>query len=68
MAIISGGKITEGTATSRIVPNAGAPVDGTTGAGSLGKGTLLVDTTNANMYINAGTLAAPVWKIITRAA
>lgn len=49
---------------------AGVPVDG--GAGTLfgvaSKGALVIDTTNADIYINAGTLAVPVWKLITRAA
>lgn len=32
------------------------------------KGKVIVDLTNARMYINAGTRAAPSWKQITRAA
>ena len=31
-------------------------------------GALLVDTTNANEYINGGTALAPLWKLVTRAA
>ncbi len=49
--------------------NAGVPVDGVAGtlAGIAAKGALLLDSTNANGYLNAGTLASPVWKLITRA-
>jgi hypothetical protein len=32
------------------------------------KGSLLLDTDNANLYINSGTSTAPVWKLFTRAA
>jgi hypothetical protein len=50
--------------------NAGAPSNGTsgTGAGIAGPGSLCVDTTNFNLYINAGTLASPTWKLVTRAS
>jgi hypothetical protein len=48
--------------------NAGAPEDGTTCAGLAAKGAILIDVTNANLYVNAGTQASPVWKLITRAA
>jgi len=68
MAVIQGGHIIEGSEPAMpIVWNAGAP-DGTTLAGSAAPGTLLIDTTNANLYINAGTKAAPVWKLFARAA
>lgn len=81
MGVISGGKIIEGalvrpasaaySATAGSYGpfvNAGAPIDGTTQAGSAAKGALLIDSTNANLYINAGTLASPTWKLFTRAA
>ena len=48
--------------------NAGAPVDGTTLDEIAEKGALLIDTTNANLYINAGTKSSSVWKLVTRAA
>lgn len=41
--------------------NAGAPVDGTTLATIAQKGALLIDTTNAILYINTGTQASPAW-------
>jgi hypothetical protein len=53
----------------RVLTNAGAPVDGTSGtyAAIAIKGQLLTDTTNANLYINTGTQASPVWKLIAHA-
>ena len=48
--------------------NAGAPVDGTTFDEVAEKGALLVDITNANLYVNAGTKSASVWKLFTRSA
>lgn len=53
---------------------AGAPVNYTdgdpvaTGEGTAPKGCAYIDTTNANWYINTGTLAQPTWKLVTRAA
>jgi hypothetical protein len=44
-----------------LLPNAGAPVNGTTFAGRAGIGSLLLDYTNGVIYVNAGTLASPVW-------
>lgn len=46
--------------------NAGAPT--TQGAGFAGKGSICVDITNANLYVNAGTKATPTWKLVTRTA
>jgi hypothetical protein len=82
MAVISGGTIIEGAryrggtvdaagaSNVVVVTVAGVPVDGTsgTGAGVAGKGAFCVDTTNANLYLNANTLASPTWKLVTRAA
>jgi hypothetical protein len=52
--------------------NAGVPANGAIGtgtqAGNAEKGAMLIDTTNAQLYLNNGTLASPVWKQITRAA
>jgi len=41
-----------------------APVDGTTGAGVAGPGSLYVDTAGAKLYINTGTTANPVWTVV----
>lgn len=79
MGVISGGKVIEGAlvrpssaaynATAGSVgpfTNAGAPVDGTSGTqkGFAAKGALLIDTTNAVLYINTGTLASPTWVVV----
>ena len=44
------------------IPNAGVP-DATVGVGYCGKGSLCSDTTNGKLYINTGTVAAPVWVV-----
>ncbi len=44
------------------IPHAGAP-DGTTAVGAR-KGALLVDTTNAKLYINTGTDTSPTWTVV----
>lgn len=65
-------RLTAGYSQGSLGPftNAGAPTDGAAGTefGVAAKGALLLDTTGANIYINAGTLAVPVWKLVTRAA
>ena len=51
-----------------ILTNAGAPSSGTTGtyAGIAGPGTPLIDFTNANLYINSGTILSPTWSIVAK--
>lgn len=44
-----------------VFTGAGAPVDGTTGAGKAGPGSIYVDHTPGALYINTGTKASPVW-------
>ena len=46
-----------------ILTNAGAPTSGTSGTyvGLAGPGAMLIDYTNAQMYINTNTLASPTW-------
>lgn len=50
---------------------AGVPVDGVVGTGTFAgiaaKGASLTDTVNAKRYVNGGTQASPLWKIITSA-
>lgn len=50
---------------------AGVPADGIVGTGTMagfaGPGSICVDTTNANLYVNTGTKLSPVWKLVTRA-
>lgn len=57
----------------RIMVGAGVPVDYTdgtppaTGETTAGKGSLYADVTNGKLYINGGTKAQPIWKIVTSA-
>lgn len=56
-----------------IIDGAGVPVDYTdgdpvaTGEGYAEIGSLYIDRTNGKLYINGGTKAQPVWKIVTSA-
>lgn len=50
-----------------IFTGAGVPVDGTTGAGKAGPGSLYLDQTNGGAYINAGTKASPIWHYLDAA-
>lgn len=45
------------------ITNAGVPVDGVggTGAGSCGPGSFCFNSVNGKLYVQTGTLAAPVW-------
>lgn len=61
-------------ATSQLwLTGAGVPVDYTdgdpaaTGEGTAGIGSLYTDSTNGKLYINGGTQAHPVWKLVTSA-
>lgn len=57
-----------------ILHGAGAPVDYTdgdpaaTGEGTAGIGSLYIDTTAGKLYLNGGTKAQPIWKLVTSAA
>jgi hypothetical protein len=57
-----------------VLVGAGIPVDYTdgdpaaSGEGFAGPGSLYIDTTNAKLYINGGTKAEPIWKIVTSAS
>lgn len=53
-----------------LLTKAGVPVDGGagTGVGVAGPGSICVDYTNANLYVNGNTKASPTWKLVTRAA
>lgn len=69
MAVIERSNVIE-EAHPHLFKFAGVPVDGATGTffGQAGKGDLVEDTTNGDLYINAGTKAVPVYKLVTRAA
>lgn len=70
MPRIIGGVIIEESGQQRIHLNAGAPTDGVNGtlAGIAEKGSLLIDTTTPDLYVNGNTKASPTWKKFTRAA
>jgi hypothetical protein len=59
---------------TRFYSGAGAPVDYTdgspaaTGEAEAGIGSIYADVTNGKLYINGGTKAQPVWKLVTSAA
>jgi hypothetical protein len=59
-----GGRLIEGAGLGAPLQNAGAPVNGTTFAGIAAVGALLIDTTNAKLYINTGTQASPTWTVV----
>lgn len=44
------------------IAGAGAPTNGTTGAGVAGPGSIYTDVTNKQRYRNLGTTASPVWE------
>jgi hypothetical protein len=46
----------------------GVPTDGTTGDNFAGPGSMYIDSTGANLYIQTGAITSPVWKLVTRAA
>ncbi len=49
-------------AGAEIRAGAGAPTDGTTGAGSAAPGSIYLDVTNNTMYHNTGSAATPAWE------
>lgn len=51
-----------------VLTGAGVPVDGTTGDNVAGPGSMYVDITNANLYVQTSLITTPVWKLVTRAA
>lgn len=51
-----------------VMTGAGVPSDGTTGDNFAGPGSMYVDITGANLYIQTGLITSPVWKLVTRAA
>ena len=51
-----------------VMVDAGVPTDGTTGDNFAGPGSMYIDITNANLYIQTSLITTPVWKLVTRAA
>jgi hypothetical protein len=66
IACVWGGIWQNGTQSSALFHNAGAPSNGTNGtlAGIAGKGAILADTTNGVLYQNTGSLSSPTWTVI----
>jgi hypothetical protein len=54
----------------RIIAGAASPTDDVSGANTCGVGSIYIDTSAGNLYVNggAGTKASPVWKLVTKAA
>ena len=51
-----------------VMVDAGAPVNGTTGDNFAGPGSMYIDSTGANLYIQVGLITSPDWKLVTRAS
>ena len=51
-----------------IMVDAGVPTDGTTGDNFAGPGSMYIDSTGANLYLQTGLITSPVWKLVTRAS
>jgi hypothetical protein len=51
-----------------VMVNTGVPVDGTTGDNFAGPGSMYIDSTAGNLYLQTGLITSPVWKLVTRAA
>jgi hypothetical protein len=69
MPFIEGGVVIDvDSALQTTLTNAGAPANGVVGTGTKAgiaeKGQLLIDTTNAKLYINTGTKASVTWTVV----
>lgn len=51
-----------------VMVNTGVPTDGTTGDNFAGPGSMYIDSTAGNLYLQTGLITSPVWKLVTRAA
>ena len=51
-----------------VMTGSGVPTNGTTGDNFAGPGSMYVDISGANLYIQTGLITSPVWKLVTRAA
>ena len=51
-----------------VMVDAGVPVDGTTGDNFAGPGSMYIDSTAGNLYLQTAVITCPVWKLVTRAA
>ena len=66
MSVIESANKLSGT-LRRMWRNAGTPTDGTSGtlAGVAEAGDVLIDTTNAILYMNSNTQASPTWQKVS---
>ena len=64
MAVIQGGGVTPGAYGIWLYD--GPPVDGVTFADQAPPAALLLDTKNADLYINTGTQKTPTWTKLLR--
>ncbi|MCC5946909.1 MAG: hypothetical protein JJT89_00510 [Nitriliruptoraceae bacterium] len=67
MAVIEGGNIIEGSELVGTYTVDGTPsnvAEEQTLAGVAHRGALLIDATNAVLYINTGTRAEPTWTVV----
>jgi hypothetical protein len=51
-----------------VMVDAGAPVNGTTGDNFAGIGSMYIDSTAGNLYLQTGVITSPDWKLVTRAS
>ena len=53
-----------------VMVDAGVPTSGASGTGDnfAGPGSMYIDITGANLYIQTGLITSPTWKLVTRAA
>lgn len=51
-----------------VMVNTGVPTDGTTGDNFAGPGSMYIDSTAGNLYLQTAVITSPVWKLVTRAA
>ena len=51
-----------------VMVDAGAPVNGTTGDNFAGPGSMYIDSTAGNLYLQTAVITSPVWKLVTRAS
>ena len=51
-----------------VMVDAGVPTNGTTGDNFAGIGSMYIDSTAGNLYLQTGVITSPVWKLVTRAS
>jgi hypothetical protein len=65
MAIITGGRVVEGSGLGTPLTNAGAPTNNVTYVGVAVVGSRLIDTTNGKLYIaTVATASTVTWTVV----